>query len=180
MKRWAWPVSMHSSTAISSAGSSMASATRCSSFFRIAAGMSRQALKACAATVAARSISSAPPRATEASTAPSTGELLSKVSPEIEATTLPSMMCPMPSALNFLSSGAARSRLAWNTSDDFGVTLSMRGLHFQNLVDVVALPAGFLVVDLHVERQRELALRKNGIEKVGEGSEDMLARLLAR
>ena len=58
MKRWAWPVSMHSSTAISSARSSMASATRCSSFFRMVAGMSRQALKACAAAVAARSISS--------------------------------------------------------------------------------------------------------------------------
>jgi len=40
MKRCAWPVSMHSSTAMSSALSSIASATRCSSFFRIAAGMS--------------------------------------------------------------------------------------------------------------------------------------------
>ena len=79
MKRWAWPVSMHSSTAMSSARSSMASATRCSSFLRIAAGMSRQDLKASAAAVAARSMSSALPRATLASTAPSTGDLVSNV-----------------------------------------------------------------------------------------------------
>ena len=44
-----------------------------------AAGMSRQDLKASAAAVAARSMSSALPRATEASTAPSTGDLVSKV-----------------------------------------------------------------------------------------------------
>src|SRR5665213_1566982 len=69
MKRWAWPVSIHSSTAMSSARSSMASATRCSSFLRIVAGMSRHGLKACAAAVAARSISSALPRATLASVA---------------------------------------------------------------------------------------------------------------
>ena len=34
----------------------------------------------------------------------------------------------------------------------------MRGLRFQSLVDVVAFPAGFLVVDLHVERQRKPAV----------------------
>src|SRR5665213_2419533 len=68
----------------------------------------------------------------------------------IDGTILPSIMCPMPSALSALSRGAARSRLALSTSD-FGVILSMRGLRFQRLVNVVALPAGFLVVDLHVE-----------------------------
>src|SRR3981081_1300512 len=177
MKRWAWPVSMHSSTAISSARSSMASATRCSSFLRIAAGMSRQALKARAAAVAARSISSALPRATDASTALSTGDLVSKVSPEIDGTILPSMMCPMPSALNCLSRGAARSRLAWNTS--FGMTLSMRSLRLQRVVDVVALPAGVLVVDLHVERQREFGLCKHRIEMGGQRLEDMFAGLSA-
>src|SRR5438105_7229904 len=55
----------------------------------------------------------------------------------------------------------------------------MRGLRFQGLVDVVALPAGLLVVDLHVERQRELALRKHRIEMGGQNFKDMFARLLA-
>src|SRR5450432_4384222 len=177
MKRWAWPVSMHSSTAISSARSSMASATRCSSFLRMAAGMSRHALKASAAAVAARSISSALPRATEASTVPSIGDFVSKVAPEIDGTILPSIICPMPPAFSFASSGAARSRLAWNAS--FGVALSICGLRVQSLVDIVALPTGFLVVDLHVERQREQAGRKHRIEMVGQGAKDMFARLLA-
>src|SRR3974390_1839905 len=179
MKRWAWPVSMHSSTAMSSARSSIASATRCSNFLRTQAGMSRQGLKASAAAVAARSISSGPPRATIASTLPSIGDFVSKLSPEIDATVLPSITCPMPSALNALSSGAARSRLALNASD-FGVTLSMRNLRLQGLVNVVALPAGFLVVDLHLERQREPARREHRIEMAGERLEDMLAGLLAR
>src|SRR6185312_9686968 len=178
MKRWAWPVSMHSSTAISSARPSIASATRCKSFRRIAAGMSRHALKASDAAVAARSMSSALPRATDASTAPSTGDLVSKVSPEIDGTTLPSIIWPMPSARSCFKSGATRSLLAWNRSD-LGVTLSMGGLRFQGFVDVVALPARFLVVDLHVERQRELALCEHGIEMGRERLEDMLAGLLA-
>ena len=71
--------------------------------------MSRQDLKASAAAVAARSISSALPRATVASTEPSTGDLVSKVSPEIDGTILPSIMWPMPSARSCFSSGAARS-----------------------------------------------------------------------
>src|SRR5882724_10751122 len=177
MKRWAWPVSMHSSTAISSARSSIASATRCSSFFRIVAGMSRHDLKASDAAVAARSMSSALPRATEASTAPSTGELVSKVWPEIEGTTLPSIICPMPSAFSLASRGAARSRLAANTS--LGVTLSIDRLHFQGFVDVVAFPAGVLVVDLHVERQRELRLLEHQIEMGRQRLEDLFAGLLA-
>src|SRR3984893_6355345 len=179
MKRWAWPVSMHSSTAISSARSSMASATRCNNFFRMVADMSRQGLNASAAGVAARSISSALPRATAASTMPSIGDFVSNVSPQIDGTILPSIMCPMPSALSCFSNRAARSRLAWNTSDDLGVTLSMRGLRFQDVVDVVALPAGFLVVDLHVERQRELARGKDRIEMIGQDAKNMFAGLLA-
>src|SRR5881396_2116412 len=168
---------MHSSTAISSARSSIASATRCSSFLRIAAGMSRQDLKASAAAVAARSISSALPRATEASTVPSTGDLVSKVWPEVDGTVLPPIIWPMPSAFSLASSGAARSRLARNTS--FGVTLSMCGLYFQSVVDVVAFPAGVLVVDLHVERQREFAIGKDRIEVSGQRSEDMFAGFFA-
>src|SRR3954452_11248887 len=177
MKRCAWPVSMHSSTAMSSARSSMASATRCSNFFRIVAGMSRQALKARLAAVAARSISSALPRANQASTAPSTGDFVSKVWPEIDGRVLPSIMWPMPSLFNLASRGAARSRLAAKAS--LGVTLSMCSLHFQSFVDVVAFPAGFLVVDLHVERQRELQVRKHRIEVGGQGLENMFAGLLA-
>src|SRR3977135_4039341 len=88
-------------------------------------------------------------------------------------------MCPMPSALSCFSSGAARSRLALNTSDAFGITLSMRGLRFQKVVDIVALPAGFLVVDLHVERQRELAARKDRVEIAGQRLEDIFAGLLS-
>src|SRR6201999_4207183 len=184
MKRCAWPVSMHSSTAMSSARSSIASATRCSSFLRIAAGMSRQDLKASAAAVAARSISSALPRATDASTEPSTGEVVSNVCPEIDGTTLPSMMWPIPSAFSLASSGAARSRLAAKTSDGFGVTLSMGGgLHFrcllQGFVDVVAFPAHVLVVDLDIERQRECALGEYRIEIARQSLEDVLAGLLA-
>src|SRR6059058_4919354 len=169
---------MHSSTAMSSALSSMASATRCSSFLRIAGPMSRQDLKASAAAVAARSTSSALPRATLASIAPSTGDLVSKVSPEVEATVLPSIMWPMPSARSFFKSGATRSRLAWNWSA-LGVGLSMGGFHFQGIVDVVALPTGVLVVDLHVERQGELGGREEGVEMPGERLEDVLAGLLA-
>src|SRR3954454_16906189 len=180
MNRCACPVSMHSSTAMSSARSSMASATRCSSFLRMAAGMSRHDVKANVAAVAARSISSALPRATDASTAPSTGDFVSNVWPEMEGTILPSMICPMPSAFSFASSGAARSLLAWNTSDDFGATLSMCRLRLQRLVDVVALPTGLLVVDLHVERQRELAFREYRIEIGRQHLEDMLAGFLPR
>src|SRR6201995_2690559 len=170
---------MHSNTAISSARSSIASATRCSSLRRIDADMSRQDLNASAAAVAARSMSSAPPRATAASTEPSMGEVVSNVSPEIDATILPSIMWPMPSARSCFSNGAARSRLALNRSA-FGVALSMRDLRFQGFVDVVALPAGFLVVDLHVERQRELAGGEYRIEIGRERLEDMLAGFLAR
>src|SRR3954451_12453140 len=177
MKRCAWPVSMHSSTAMSSALSSMASATRCSSFFRAAAGMSRQDLKAAAAAVAARSMSSALPRATVASTVRSTGEAVSNVWPEEDDTVLPPMRCPMPSLFNFASSGAARSRLSWNAS--LGVTLSIVSLHFQSFVDVVAFPAGVLVIDLHVKRQRELLLRKHRIEKSRQRFEDLLAGFFA-
>src|SRR5580704_7183169 len=178
MKRCAWPVSMHSSTAMSSARSSMASATRCSNFLRIAADISRQALKASVAAVASRSMSSATPRAIAASTEPSFGDLVSKVSPEIDATTLPSIMCPMPWARNFFSNGAGRSRLALNSSD-FGVTLSMDGLRLQRFMDVVARPAHLLVVDLHVERQREVAIGENRVEIARERLEDTLAGLLA-
>src|SRR5690348_15426943 len=169
---------MHSSTAMSSARSSIASATRCKSLRRIAAPMSRQALKAREAAVAARSMSSALPRATDASTAPSIGDLVSKVSPETDGTVLPSIMWPMPSARSCFSSGAARSLLAWNRSA-FGVGLSMGGLHFQGFVDVVALEAGFLVVDLHVERQREFHSREDRVEMGRERLEDVLAGLLA-
>src|ERR1700749_257458 len=174
---------MHSSTAMSSARSSIASATRCSSFLRMVAGMSRQDLKASDAAVTARSISSALPRATDASTAPSTGEVVSNVWPDIDGTTFPSMMWPMPSDFSFASSGATRSRLAAKPSDDFGVTLSMgRGLHFRSLlqrfVDVVAFPAHILVVDLDIEREGIVALGKDGIEVGGERFEDVLAGLL--
>src|SRR6476646_1295556 len=162
---------------MSSARSSMASATRCSNFLRIVAGMSRQALNASAAAVAARSISSALPRATEASTAPSIGDLVSNVRPEIDGTVLPSIRCPIPSAFSFASRGAARSRLAPNTS--FGVTLSMSSLHFQSIVDVVAFPTRHLVIDLHVERQRELAVGEHRIEIGRQRLEDVLAGLLA-
>src|SRR4051794_332238 len=168
---------MHSSAAISSARSSMASATRCSSFLRIVAGMSRQDLNACAAAVAAPSMSSALPRATVASTAPSTGDVVSNLSPEIDGTVWPPITWPMPSAFSLASRGAARSRLAWKVS--FGVTLSMRSLHFQSFVDVVALPARLLVVDLHVERQRELAAGEHRIEIGRQRLEDVLAGLLA-
>src|ERR1700761_3935061 len=184
MKRCAWPVSMHSSTAISSSRSSIASATRCSSFLRMVAGMSRQDLKASDAAVTARSISSALPRATDASTAPSTGEVVSNVWPDIDGTTFPSMMWPMPSDFSFASSGATRSRLAAKPSDDFGVTLSMGGgLHFRSLlqgfVDVVAFPAHILVVDLDVEREGEVATGEEGIEIARQRLEHVLAGLLA-
>src|SRR5215471_8052234 len=85
----------------------------------------------------------------------------------------------MPSAPSFFRSGAARSRLAWNISA-FGVGLSMGGLHFQGVVDVVALPARLVVVDLHVERQGEFACGEDGIKVSGERVEDMLAGFLTR
>src|SRR4051794_7499423 len=177
MKRWAWPVSMHSSTAMSSALSSIASATRCSNFLRAVAGMSRHALKARLAAFAARSISSALPRATDAKAdVPSTGDLVSKVWPETDGTLLPSIMWLMPSAFNLASRGATRSRLALKAS--FGVALSMGRLHFQSFVDVIAFPACFLVVDLHVERQRELRVCKHRIKMSRQGLENMFAGLL--
>src|SRR4051812_5200537 len=55
----------------------------------------------------------------------------------------------------------------------------MGSLHFQSFVDVVAFPAGFLVVDLHVERQGEFAAGKDRIEMSRQRLEDMLAGLLA-
>src|SRR5258708_39448782 len=83
----------------------------------------------------------------------------------------------MPSAFSLASRGPTRSRLAANPS--FGVTLSMGRLHFQSFVDVVAFPAGFLVVDLHVERQRELAVRKHRIKIGRQGLENMFAGFLS-
>src|ERR1700687_887833 len=56
---------------------------------------------------------------------------------------------------------------------------TMRSLCLQNSMDVVAFPAGFLVVDLHVKRQRTLASRKDRVEVIGEGAENMFAGLLA-
>src|SRR5579872_6327025 len=179
MKRWACPVSMHSSTAISSARASIASATRCNSFRRMLAAMSRHAGKASAAMVAARSTSSALPRATFASTLPSTGDLVSNVAPEIDGTVWPSIMCPMPSSFSFASRGAARSRLALNRSA-LGVALSMDRLRFQSFVNVVALPTGLFAVDLHVERQCEFALREHRIEMLRQRTENVLAGGLAR
>src|SRR6266478_10102873 len=55
----------------------------------------------------------------------------------------------------------------------------MRAFRFKSRVDVIAFPAGFLVVDLHVERQREWARGKDRIEMIGEGAKNMLAGLLA-
>src|SRR5262249_35562247 len=123
--------------------------------------------------------SSALPRDTVASTVPSIGDRVSNVAPEIDGTRLPSIMWPMPSSFSFASRGAARSRLDLKISA-LGVALSMGGLHFQSVVDVVAFPARLFVVDLHVERQRELALREHGIEMGGQRPEHMLAGLLAR
>src|SRR5665213_342967 len=85
----------------------------------------------------------------------------------------------MPSAFSFASRGAARSRLALKRSDDFAAILSMRGLRLQSVVDVVALPARLLVVDLHVERQGEFAVGKHRIEMGGQRLEDMFSGLLA-
>src|SRR5689334_14890747 len=124
-------------------------------------------------------MSSALPRATVASCAPSIGDLVSKVAPEIELTIWPSIMWPMPSLFSLASKGAARSRLALKMSD-VGVTLSMGGLRFQGVVNVVALPARRRVVDLHVEGEREFAMSKNGIEMPGEGLEHVGAGLLPR
>src|SRR4029079_13339381 len=80
----------------------------------------------------------------------------------------------MPSAFSLVSSEAARSRLGLHTSA-FGVMLSMRGLRFQSVVNVVPLPACFLVVNLHVKRQCELAAGENRIEIAGEDPENMFA-----
>src|SRR5690348_15573301 len=55
----------------------------------------------------------------------------------------------------------------------------MRGLRFQRFMNVVALPTGFLVVDLHVKRQRELAAGKDRIEVAGERAENLFASPLA-
>src|ERR1700733_5552891 len=161
----------------------MASATRCNSFRRIAAPMSRQALKAMAAAVAALSMSSVLPRATFASTAPSIGDRVSNLAPEIDGTLSPPIICEMPSAFSFASRGAARSRLVRNKSDFgvtlLGVTLSMGGLCLQSLMDVVALPTGLLVVDLHVERQSEFAFCKHRIEIRRQRAQDVFAGGLA-
>src|SRR4051812_3036612 len=55
----------------------------------------------------------------------------------------------------------------------------MVSLHLQRFVDVVAFPACFLVVDLHVERQRELLVRKYRVKIGRQGLENMFAGLLA-
>ena len=83
-----WPVSMHSTKAISSARATMASAILCSSFLRASPGIAAQAGKAAFAALAARSISAALPRATLASGFRSIGEIVSKVEPSAAATRL--------------------------------------------------------------------------------------------
>jgi len=90
----------------------MASATRYNNFRRIVAPISRQALKARWAAVAARSMSSVLPRATLASTAPSIGDRVSNLAEEIDGTLSPPIICETPPAFSFASRGAARSRLA--------------------------------------------------------------------
>src|SRR5947199_2579306 len=85
----------------------------------------------------------------------------------------------MPFTFSFESSVVARSRLALNASD-FGATLSMRGLRFQGLVNIVPLPACFLVVDLHVKRQRELAAGENRVEVARKNFENVFASRFPR
>src|SRR5579871_1412649 len=68
---------------------------------------------------------------------------------------------------------------AWIAPADVGVTLSMRDLRFQRFMNVVALPTRLLVIDLHVEGERELACRKCRIEIGGQRLEDVVAGLLA-
>ena len=102
MKRWAWPVSMHSSTAMSSAWSSIASATRCRSFLRVGADTSRT--KSVAA-VAARSTSSALPRATWPAPL-----IVSKVWPE-EPTARPCHQSLIPSAFRTWRAEARRAAI---------------------------------------------------------------------
>ena len=163
---------------MSSARSSMASATRCSSFFRVAAGMSRQDLKASAAAVAARSMSSALPRATDRQhRAVDRGFRLERLARDRRHGLAVDHVADAFGS-SVWRAGARRGR-GWPETRPSASTLSMGRLHFQGFVDVVALPAGFLVVDLHVERQREFAVREHRIEIGRQRLEDMFAGLLA-
>src|SRR6266702_6004486 len=55
----------------------------------------------------------------------------------------------------------------------------MESLHLQRIVDVVAFPTHVFVIDLHVKRQRELAVGEHRIEMSRQRLENMFAGLLA-
>src|SRR5215471_10111443 len=58
---------------------------------------------------------------------------------------------------------------------EFGAALYVYGLRFQRVMNVVAFPARLLVVDLHVERQRKPAVRKERLKMSRQRLEDVLA-----
>ena len=104
---------MHSTKAISSARATMASAILCRMFAPLlAADVAPVVRNAFIAAFAARSISAAPPRATLAITALSTGEAVSKVSPP-PASGLPSIRCGTVAVAEAGEKPSARA-IAWS------------------------------------------------------------------
>ena len=71
--------------------------------------------------------------------------------PEADGTILPSIMCPMPSARSLPSGNIAIAVGLKAVRRLRGNLIHVCAL-FQRLVEIVALPACVLVIDLHVER----------------------------
>ena len=100
IKRKACPVSRHSIKAISSARSTIASAMRCSIFFRSTGAICDHSRNASREERAARSISAAVPSATWASGAMSIGDAVSKVRLSAAAIRSPATQFCTPFSLN--------------------------------------------------------------------------------
>ena len=98
MKRIAWPVSTDSTTAISSARATIASATACRMRLRCSPGVALQAPKLARAASVAAEMSAESPAATSPRCIPSMGEALANVSPETLGLGSPPMRCRVGSA----------------------------------------------------------------------------------
>ena len=112
MNRTVWPVSTHSTAAISSARSTIRSATSCRIRLRSCPLRPDQSPNAAAAARAAASMSSEPPLATVPSSAPSIGEWLSNVSPLALGVGSPSIRC----SSGPIGEAAQLARSPWRSS----------------------------------------------------------------
>ena len=138
---------------MSSACASMVSAILCSSARRLAGSQAAQDLKAALAAAAARSMSSAVPRATLAIEDLSTGEMVSNVA--LPSTRLPPIEWPMPSDAQLCQQRLEPAEVA-------GEALVSVLAHQRSRNAIARLLVSFPAVFVHAKRLRRWADRHHG------------------